>query len=323
MAGALGGMLFGYDIGAISSATGPEVPVRSLFPAGLGVAASAALFGTIGGALAAGSIADAIDRRGCLLVSGFLYFFATLESAFAVSFAGFATFRFLCGVSIGLISVIAPMYLAEIAPSRLRGRLVGSFQMNVGIGVVLAFVWSYMISRHLPSHVTWRYSLAGGAVPALTYEVFLLRASRSPRWLALKQRFAEARTALVALGSADPHTDEASLMSAIDEFGVSRKTSLFSRRHGRPIFLAVSIAIFNQLTGVNVLLYYVLDIFTELGSGRLNGRKDAIIVAVTSLVATMIAVSIIDKVGRRPLLLSGAAGMGVCLALLPVIRYMG
>jgi SP family arabinose:H+ symporter-like MFS transporter len=322
MAGASCGLLFGYDIGAISSAT-QELRVQfALSPSRLGVAVSAALYGTIIGSLAAGFIGDALDRRRNMLVSALLYLFGMVGCAFASSFERFVLFRFLCGIAIGLISVVAPMYLAEIAPSRLRGRLVGGFQINVGIGVVLAFGWSYLISRHLRFATAWRYTLASGAVLALIQAALVLQASRSPRWLALKRRFAEARTVLAALGSADPDGDEASLMVVVDEAGAWRQSSLFSRRYSRPIFLAVSIAIFNQLTGVNVLLYYILDVFTELGSGRLSGRKDAIFVAATSLVATMIAVSMIDKVGRKPLLLAGSAGMGACLLLLPAIRPM-
>ncbi len=323
MAGALGGLLFGYDIGAISGSIQALRTQFALSPAALGIAVSAALLGTIVGSFSAGFAADAIDRRRSLLASGLLYLLATLGAALAPDFGWFASFRFLCGISIGVISVAAPMYLAEIAPPRLRGGIVGSFQMNIGLGVVLAFAWSYFLSRHFLPAAAWRYSLACGAVPALLFEVILLQAAQSPRWLTLKRRFAEAQSALIALGATDPDVEQASLVAALNEFGTSQRASLFSRRYARPIFLAVSIAVFNQLTGVNVLLFYVLDIFTELGSGHLNARKDAIFVAATSLVATMIAVCVIDKLGRKPLLLTGAAGMGVCLALLPAIRHFG
>ncbi|MEO8738038.1 MAG: MFS transporter, partial [Edaphobacter sp.] len=121
----------------------------------------------------------------------------------------------------------------------------------------------------------------------------------------------------------DPDEDQAILVAALEKFGSYSQSALFSRRYSRPIFLAASIAIFNQLTGVNVLLYYVLEVFAEFGSGHLNGHKDTIIVAATSLVATLIALNIIDKFGRKPLLLTGTVGMGVCLALLPAIRHMG
>ena len=317
------GLLFGYDIGAISSAT---LGLRAQFvlsaPA-LGVAMSSALFGTIVGSISAGFIADSIDRRRTLLLSAFLYCLASFGTCFAVCFIQFVVFRFGCGVAIGLISVAAPLYLAEIAPSRWRGRVVGSFQVNISIGVVLAFGLGYVFSHHFQPDMAWRWSFASGAVIALLCGALLFRASQSPRWLALKGRSAEVCTTLKALGSADPGADQAKLAATLDEFRASRQLTLFSRRHARPILLAAGIAIFNQLTGVNVLLYYILDVFAELGSGRLNGRKDAILMAAFSLLVTIIAVGIIDKVGRKPLLLAGAAGMGACLLALPAIRYMG
>lgn len=323
LSGSLCGLLFGYDIGAISSATPGLRTHFGLSAPALGLAVSSALFGTIAGSIGAGTLTDAIDRRHTLALSGLLYVMASLGAASASIFSHFAIFRFVGGIAIGLISVATPMYLAEIAPSRLRGRVVGSFQLNISVGVVLGFALGYIFSLHSQPGVAWRYSLGFGAVPALLCEMMLLQAAPSPRWLALKRRFIEARAALASLGSADPVADQEGLAASINDFGAMRESKLFSRRYTRPILLAASIAIFNQLTGVNVLLYYILDVFTELGSGRLNGRKDAILVAAFSLVVTTIAVSVIDKVGRKPLLLAGAAGMGACLCALPAIRYMG
>src|ERR1035437_5940267 len=146
LAGSCCGLLFGYDIGAISSAT-PELRKHfALSAPALGIAVSSALFGTIAGSVVAGFVADAIDRRGTLLVSGFMYVIASLGAAFAPGFAQFAMFRFVGGIAIGLISVATPMYLAEIAPAHLRGRLVGSFQINISIGVVLGFALGYFFS---------------------------------------------------------------------------------------------------------------------------------------------------------------------------------
>jgi len=239
-AGAAGGLLFGYDIGAISSAT-QELRVQlALSPSGLGIAVSSGLFGTIVGAVAAGFIADTINRRHSMLASGSLYMLASLGAAFASSLESFALSRFICGIAIGLISVIAPMYLAEISPSRLRGRIVGLFQLNIGIGVVLAFALSYLASPHLAANITWRFCLACGALPALLYQALSLVAFQSPRWLALKRRFSEMRVALIALGSTEPDSDQASIMAALSAFSGPRQSTLLSRQYLRPIFLAVS-----------------------------------------------------------------------------------
>jgi MFS transporter, SP family, arabinose:H+ symporter len=322
LAGSFCGLLFGYDIGALSSAAPGLRAQFALSGSAFGFAVSSALIGTIAGSMAAGFLADAFDRRTTLLISGFLYLFAQLGAAFAPGLVPFAICRIVCGVAIGLISVAVPMYLAEVSPAQLRGRIVGSFQFSVSIGVVLAFGLGYLLSSHMQPGASWRYTLAAGAIPALLCEIFLQRSSPSPRWLAIKGRFAEVRSAFEELGSSDPEADEAQLETAMAESNSSRKSSLFAPQHTRPILLAVSIAMFNQLTGVNALLYYILDIFADLGSGRLNGRRDAILVSALSLVVTMLAVGLIDKVGRRPLLLAGTIGMGVCLALFPAIRYM-
>jgi sugar porter (SP) family MFS transporter len=323
IASSLCGLLFGYDIGAISSSTQELRTHFSLSASALGIAVASALVGTIAGSAFAGFVADAIGRLRTLLISGALYALAALGTAFAFGFGQFAISRFVGGVATGFISVAAPMYLAEIAPPDLRGRLVGSFQINISIGVLLGFALGYFFSLHSQNGTAWRYSMGCGALPALLCDALLLQAVPSPRWLALKRRFAEARNSLAAVGSIDPEADQECLAASIRGFGALRESKLFSRRHARPILLAAGLVIFNQLTGVNVLLYYVLDIFTEFGSGRLNGRKDAILVSAFSLVVTTVAVSVIDKVGRKPLLLAGAAGMSACLIALPAIRYMG
>jgi sugar porter (SP) family MFS transporter len=322
LAGSSCGLLFGYDIGAIVGATQSLRAQFGLSAPALGIAVSAALFGTIAGSIAAGYLADLVDRRNTLVIACLVYICATLGAGAASDVTQFAACRVLCGVAIGLISVASPMYLAEISPARLRGRLVGSFQLSVSLGVVLAFALGYLLSIHSQPNWAWRWLVAAGLVPALLCEVLLLAASPSPRWLTLKGRFAEAHRALAALGAADTEANHLSPAFPPNEIDAVQQSKLFSRRYARPIALAVSIAMFNQLSGVNVLLYYILDVFRELGSGRLNGRKDAILIASLSLLVTVVAVGIIDKVGRKPLLLAGAVGMGACLALLPTIRFM-
>lgn len=307
LAGSCGGLLFGYDIGAIASA---EPGIRKCFglsPTGLGMAVSAVLFGTVVGSVSGGLLADMLGRRIALLLSAFVYTLAAAGAATASGLAQFTSARFLCGVAIGLISVIAPVYLAETAPVHLRGRMVGAFQLNVSVGVVGAFFISYLFSLHGHFDTAWRFLLGCGIAPALLCGVCLLFSASSPGWLALRRKFTTA--------------DGTRTLAHVVAGGAKNKTVLFSRRNLRPIALAVSIAIFNQLTGVNALLYYVLDVFRELGSGRLHGQADALTLAAISLPVTMVAVLVIDHIGRKPLLLAGAVGMGICLFLLPAVRY--
>lgn len=320
LAGSLFGLLFGYDIGAMAGVA-PSVRICfGLSPATFGLAVSAALFGTIAGSAIAGLLSDSLGRRRTLAFSGFLYLIAIVAAATAGRFSQFALFRLICGITIGLISVTAPMYLAEVAPSRLRGRIVGSFQVSLSIGVVVGFLAGYLLMNFSHSEDAWRLLLGGGVVPALLAELCLLRSVDSPRWLAIRGRFAEAHSTLVSLGVEQVGSDAAMLEDVAKR---SNEASLFSRQSIRFIALAVSIAMFNQLTGVNALLYYVLDIFKYLGSGHLNGRADAIALSTLSLCVTVMGVVLLDKFGRKPLLLAGAVGMSICLFLLPVIRWRG
>ncbi len=322
LAACSGGLLFGCDIGAIAGAAPGLRTSFGLSASALGFAVSSAVLGTIVGSMAAGLCADLLGRRAVLCISGGIYAAAILFAVSAHHLPLFAACRFLCGLAIGLISVGAPMYLAEIAPPRWRGRIVGLFQLSLSLGVVLAFLLGYLLSAHMQSGLVWRLLLSAGLFPCLLGELCLLQAAPSPRWLAAKGRLSEARAALVMLGSEDPGAEAASMAASLKTAADSTQPRLFSRQYLRPILLATSIAVFNQLTGVNALLYYILDVFHDLGSGRLNGRADALTLATLSLLVTALAVFIIDKAGRRPLLLIGAAGMGLCLALLPLVRHL-
>lgn len=322
MTGSLSGLLFGYDIGAVSSAA-PGLRAQFMLSAPtLGFAVSSALVGTIVGSISAGYLADALDRRTTLSLGCLLYLFGIEGAAFASGPLIFAMCRVLCGLSIGLISVVAPMYLAEVSPAQLRGRIVGAFQFSLSFGVVLSFGVGYWFSLHMQAGHLWRYTLAMGALPAALCEFSLLRSSPSPRWLALKGRLHETTSVFEILGSSHPEADQAALAASLASLNSASSNSLWRRQYVRPILLAASIAIFNQLTGVNALLYYILDVFADLGAGQLNGRKDAILVSGLSLTVTMLSVGIIDKVGRKPLLLAGSVGMGICLGLFPAIRLL-
>ena len=292
----LAGLLFGFDTAVISGVTGSLVDVYSLSPAGKGAAVSAALWGTLTGALLIGRPGDRFGARNVLRLVGILYVVSAIGCALAANLASFVTFRFITGLAIGGSSVLAPVYISEIAPARRRGALVGLFQFNIVFGILAAYCSNFVIGRLLPGPQGWRWKLAAAAVPALVFCVLLFRIPQSPRWL-LEQRNA---------------TDS----------GAGRARLSWSA-HRRPILLAVTIAMFNQLSGINAILYYLGDIFSAAGFSSLSADLQSVAIGLTNLAATVLGMSIIDRVGRKTLLLVGSVGTALALAGVAAIMISG
>ena len=311
---ALGGLLFGFDTAVISGTTAGLTQAYSLSPTLLGYTVSVALWGTVLGSLLAGIPGDRIGRRDSLRIMAILYLISALGCAGAWSWGSLITFRFIGGLGIGGSSVLGPMYIAEIAPAKWRGRLVGFFQFNVVFGILVAYLSNYMVSlRHLGAS-EWRWQLGITAVPAAFFFIMLFTIPRSPRWLVKKQRIAEAREVLKMTGDANYEQDLKEITASIDADHGHADEPLFSSKYRLPIFLAVSIAIFNQFSGINAILYYLNDIFASAGFTKVSGGLQTVFVGLTNLAFTMIAMSVIDKFGRKKLLLTGAIGTSACLA---------
>ena len=224
------------------------------------------------------------------------------------------SFRFIGGLGIGASSVLGPMYVAEISPARLRGRLVGFFQFNVVFGILLAYLSNYLVSLADTGATEWRWQLGVAAFPSVLFLVLLFTIPRSPRWLAEKNRSDEARMVLKRTGEPEYEKALQEIVESIGEQHGQGSEPLFQRRYLFPIFLAISIAMFNQLAGINAILYYLNDIFQQAGFGKLSSELQAVAIGATNLVFTMIGMAVIDKVGRKILLLIGAVGTAVCLA---------
>jgi sugar porter (SP) family MFS transporter len=261
-----------------------------------------------------------------LRLTAVLYLLSAIGCAFAPSWPALLAARFLGGLGIGGSSVLGPVYIAELAPAKLRGRLVGTFQINIVLGILCAYTSNYIISTFSLGLAEWRWQLGVAAVPAAVFFVMLFGIPRSARWLATQERIDEARAVLELMGSADSSA----------EFGIIRKSlaaernqsneSLFAiqngkLRYGRPIFLAIAIGAFNQLSGINAILYYLNDIFAAAGFSRLSSNLQAVAIGAMNLVATLLGMVLIDRVGRKPLLLIGAIGTAICLALVSVIFF--
>ena len=310
---ALGGLLFGFDTAVIAGTTRELTEQYHLTPATLGITVSSALLGTIIGAMTAGIPGDKYGRRDSLRVMAVFYVLSALGCALALNWWMLVCFRVLGGLAIGGSSVLGPMYIAEIAPAKWRGRLVGFFQFNVVFGILLAYFSNYVIGLFDLGSREWRWKLGIAALPAAAFLAMLFGIPRSPRWLAKKQRNEEAREVLRQIGEENYEQELRDIVASIDaEHGTDEK--LFSARYRLPVFLAITIGLFNQLAGINAILYYLNDIFAAAGFNKVSSDLQSVAIGATNLLFTMIAMSLIDRVGRKVLLLIGSVGTAFCLA---------
>src|SRR5215469_8396197 len=310
---ALGGLLFGFDTVVISGTTSALTDLYHLTSFYLGVTVATALVGTTLGAMFGGWPAERFGRRDSLRGVAVVYIVSALGSAFAWSWGSLLFFRLLGGLAIGASSVIGPMYIAEIAPARLRGRLVGLFQFNVVFGILLAYLSNYVIGTFNIGASEWRWKLGVAALPAALFLLMLFGIPRSPRWLAKKGRLEEAREVLRITGEENYEQELEDIVTSIDAEHHGGE-SLFRKTYAFPIFLAVSIAMFNQLSGINAILYYLNTIFAQAGFSKVSSDLQAVAIGATNLVFTILAMTLIDRVGRKVLLLIGAVGTTLCLA---------
>jgi len=311
---ALGGLLFGFDTAVIAGATHALTDAYQLSPTALGLTVASALWGTILGAIFAGIPGDRYGRRDSLRVMAVLYIISALGCAFAWDWYSLVCFRLIGGLGIGGSSVLGPMYIAEIAPAKWRGRLVGFFQFNVVGGILLAYLSNYLMGLASFGASEWRWKLGVSAAPAILFFLLLFGIPRSPRWLAKKGRTAEARDVLVEIGEENVDAELKDIVASIDADHGHADEPLFQRKYLLPIFLAVSIGMFNQLSGINAILYYLNDIFAKAGFSKVSGDLQAVAIGSTNLLFTMIAMSVIDRLGRKTLLLVGSVGTAFCLA---------
>ena len=310
---ALGGLLFGFDTAVIAGTTRALTDVFQLSKDGLGITVSAALIGTIIGSIFAGIPGDRFGRRDSLRGLAVLYVVSALGCALAPTWTLLVIFRFIGGLGIGGSSVLGPMYISEIAPAKWRGRLVGLFQFNVVFGILLAYFSNYVIGTMGFGSAEWRWKLGIAALPAVAFLVMLFGIPRSPRWLVKKQRVEEARTVLQLTGEENYEQELQDIIVSIDAEHVT-SDALFQWKYRLPIFLAVSIGLFNQLSGINAIIYYLNDIFAYAGFDKVSSDLQSVAIGGTNLLFTMIAMSVIDKIGRKTLLLVGSVGTAACLA---------
>lgn len=316
---ALAGFLFGFDTVVVSGADQPLANMWSNYTLfgtsevfhGI-VVMSSALWGTVIGALFGAWPTNRYGRKNTLVFIGLFFLVSAIGSAIVSDPYSFAAFRFLGGLGVGASTIAAPAYIAEISPSAQRGRLVVLYQSNLVFGILMAFLSNYLIND-LIAESAWRYMLAAEAIPALIYSLMVFRVPQSPRWLVAKGREEQALKILESLY--DPKEATAQLKAIQDNLDSSVGESVFKKKYSRQLWLVIALAAFNQLSGINAFLYYSPRIFEMAGLGESTALLSSIGVGIVNLVFTLVGMSLIDRSGRKRLMLIGSLGYIVSLGL--------
>jgi len=321
----LAGLLFGFDTVVISGVTQSLSQVFHIAPGGFwyGFSVASALLGTFIGALFAGIPGDRLGSRDSLKIVGFMYVASALGCALSWNLESFYVCRFIGGLAIGASSVLAPVYISELAPAERRGTLTGLFQFNIVFGILLAYASNLVVDSLAAGGDWWRVKLGIAAAPAILFAILMYTIPQSPRWLALRGRLDEARDSLRRVGIADTEGMLAEFARGNELARRNTGERLFVAAHRKPIVLAILLAMFNQLSGINAILYYLNDIFAAAGYQGVASSWPPVIVAAANLLATIVALSVIDRVGRKKLLLIGALGTAAALAAAGVIFITG
>ena len=316
---ALGGLLFGYDTAVVAGAIGFIKLKYVLSPAMTGWVASCALIGCMAGAMIAGILSDQLGRKKVLFISGIAFAISSFGIMLDLNLNWFILFRFIGGVGIGLASILAPLYISEIAPSSIRGRLISIYQLGIVIGILLIYFVNAQIaglnSEMWNIDFGWRYMFGSGLIPSVIFIALLFFVPESPRWLVSKNRIIEAEEVFVKINGINSSKIE--FVNVTDDFLNKEESFLQMFKPGlrKALFIGVILSIFSQITGINVIMYYAPVIFKVAGGGSTSALMQTVFVGCINLLMTFVSIKYVDKLGRRKLLLIGSLGMTLCLAL--------
>lgn len=317
---ALAGFLFGFDTVVISGADKQLQALWGTSDAFHGsVVMAMALWGTVVGAIFGGIPTNKFGRKNTLLLIGVLYFISALGSALANDPITFAALRFIGGLGVGASTIAAPTYISEIAPAKQRGRLVAMYQFNIVLGILIAFLSNYLLRN--TGEQPWRWMVGIEAVPAFIYFLFVLFIPKSPRWLISKSKNAEAANILQRI---NPETDLETKMQEIKQQSETKISgeNIFMKKYRFPLILAFLVAFFNQVSGINAFLYYAPRIFEEAGLGASTALLSSIGIGVVNLLFTLLAVFLIDRLGRKQLMFIGSIGYIISLSLVAAAFFL-
>jgi sugar porter (SP) family MFS transporter len=330
---AMGGLLFGYDWVVIGGAK----PFYEKFfnlttPSEIGWAMSSALVGCLVGALVSGGLSDRFGRKRLLILAGLLFTVSAVWTALASDFTVFVVFRLVGGIGIGLASNLSPMYIAEMSPADVRGRLVSVNQLTIVIGILAAQLVNWLIAEPVPAGATaadilaswngqagWRWMFGAETVPAALFFVLMFFVPESPRWLVKNGRAAAGARILGRVGGAafaGRALDEIRATLAADEIGRVRFRDLLEPGLVRILIVGVALAVYQQWCGINVIFYYAQEIFTAAGYGVSDVLFNIVVTGTVNLIFTLVAIRLVDRVGRKPLMLAGSAGLAVAFGLI-------
>ncbi len=315
---ALGGFLFGFDTAVIS---GAEKAIQQLWHLSAfehGFTISIALIGTVLGAIFGGIPSDTLGRRQTLRWIAVLYLVSAVGAALAPGWVSFMVFRFLGGLGVGASSVTAPLYISEISPAESRGKLVGLFQFNIVFGILAAYFSNYLLAN--AGEHSWRLMLGVQAVPAVAFLLFLFRVPESPRWLLLHGRLEEGKNVLRIINPITVDADVAAILTS-QATTARQSESLWSAQYRTPVLLAVAFAFFNQVSGINAIIYYAPRIFEMTGLGQGAALLSSAGIGLVNFVFTLLGVNLIDRFGRRTLMLVGSVGLIATLGLVARAFY--
>lgn len=319
---ALGGFLFGFDTAVISGAEQAIQKLWNLSNILHGQAIAAALYGTILGALFGGMPAEKYGRKKTLIAIGIIYFISAIGSALAPDVYTFMLLRFIGGIGVGASSVVAPMFITEIAPAKNRGKLVATFQFNIVFGILIAYFTNYLL-QGAGGDNSWRWMIGILSIPAFIYTIMMLYVPESPRWLIVhKGDYINSRKTLEIT---DPEGVDLAIIaikkSVAEDDHKESLANFFTKKFSRPIFLAILIAFFNQLSGINAVIYFAPRVFEMAGIGKSSAFLQSAGIGLVNLLFTMFGLYLIDRLGRKKLMLLGSIGYILSLGALSYCFY--
>jgi SP family xylose:H+ symportor-like MFS transporter len=326
LSAALGGLLFGYDTAVISGAIGNLTDFFHLSPIETGWAISSALVGCLIGAFFSDFLSDRFGRKVTMLITAILFILNSIGTALPFSFSMFVLFRIIGGIGVGIASMVVPMYIAEIAPPKRRGALVGNYQLAIVIGIVVVYFVNYLIAlqgdHNWNLNTGWRWMFGSEIVPSILFFIFIFFIPESPRWL-IKQ--GETTKAIAVLQKINTENEVAQMQVEIKN-SLHQEDKNQWKQFVNPLFrkallVGIGLSVLQQLTGINAILYYAPEIFKSLGSSTDVSLLETSILGVVNLIFTLLAIRWVDKMGRKPLLYIGSVGMTIALMAVGLFIY--